>query len=209
MDRAVFELKRVAKNSATFCIMVPNSRTIYWIAAQIFSRSHKESNENAYCLEEWQNFFSNYGFNIKNILVFATPVYFHHMTAQMKKLIDRFRSLVRITITETGLNHVPHREWNKEIVLISSLGSSSDIDAKPLIDLFRFMIEIMGNKSRLNIITGTRLAVSGQVGMDVIQLEKLYLKLGLSKELASVDAEVNSSLLQKLFKLGNKLSTRG
>jgi len=67
MDRSIAELKRVAKDTAQYCIMVPNSRTIYWNLAQTFSRSHRESNENANSLEEWQDFFSSYGFKILNI----------------------------------------------------------------------------------------------------------------------------------------------
>jgi hypothetical protein len=67
MDKSISELKRVAKDTAQYCIMVPNSRTIYWCISKTFSRSHQESNENANSLEEWQDFFSHYGFNIKNI----------------------------------------------------------------------------------------------------------------------------------------------
>jgi multimeric flavodoxin WrbA len=75
-----------------------------------------------------------------DVLVFATPVYFHHVPAQLKKIIDRFRSFVHVQITETGLIHTPHTEWKKDFVLLLTLGSSSDSDAQPVIDLFRFMV---------------------------------------------------------------------
>ena len=42
-----------------------------------------------------------------DVLVFATPIYFHHVTASMKRLIDRFRSFNHVAITETGLIHTP------------------------------------------------------------------------------------------------------
>lgn len=70
-----------------------------------------------------------------DVLVFATPVYFHHVSAQLKKIIDRFRSFVHVQITESGLKHTPHVEWEKDFVLLLSLGSSSDLDAQPVIEL--------------------------------------------------------------------------
>jgi ubiquinone/menaquinone biosynthesis C-methylase UbiE len=67
MDQSISELKRVAKDEAQYCIMVPNSRTLYWNLAQTFSRSHRESNENASSLDEWREFFLKYGFKILEV----------------------------------------------------------------------------------------------------------------------------------------------
>jgi ubiquinone/menaquinone biosynthesis C-methylase UbiE len=67
MDKSVAELKRIAKDDARYCIMVPNSRTLYWKISERLSRTHRESNENARSLEEWQDFFSHYEFKIQEV----------------------------------------------------------------------------------------------------------------------------------------------
>ena len=141
-----------------------------------------------------------------DVLVFATPIYFHHVTAQLKKIIDRFRSFVHVQITETGLKHTPHTEWNKDFVLLLSLGSSDNADAQPVVDLFKYMIEILGPKNRLHIITANRLGVTKQVIKTKEELLLLYPKLGLSESLAETDFERNQKILQNCLELGEKLS---
>ncbi len=137
-----------------------------------------------------------------DVLVFATPVYFHHVPAQLKKIIDRFRSFVHVQITETGLIHTPHSEWKKDFVLLLTLGSSSDSDAQPVIDLFRFMVNILGAGNKLHIITATRLGVVRQVTKTTGELTELYLKLGLPVSLAKKDFEKNRNILEECFELG-------
>jgi len=141
-----------------------------------------------------------------DVLVFATPVYFHNVSAQLKKIIDRFRSFVHVQITETGLNHTPHQLWNKDFVLLLTLGSSSNEDAQPVIDLFRYMVDILGPDNRLHVITATRLGVIKQVVKNSEELAVLYPKMGLPEELAGEDYEKNKGVLKECFELGRKLS---
>ncbi len=143
-----------------------------------------------------------------DILLFATPIYFHHTTASCKKLIDRFRSFVHVQITESGLVHTPHTPWNKDIVLLATLGSSSDADARPLIDLFAYMQKIMGRGNRLHVICGTRLATAGQIALEEQELERLYERLELPVYLAKGDAARNRELLQEAACLGQSLISR-
>jgi multimeric flavodoxin WrbA len=141
-----------------------------------------------------------------DVLVFASPVYFHHVTAPVKKILDRFRSFVNVRITEQGLEHQPWQEWNKDFVLLLSMGSSNDEDAKPVIDLFGYMVGMLGVNNRLHVITGNRLAVIKQVGFTKEELEKLYIKLNLSGELAAHDSLVNRELLNNCFALGKSIT---
>lgn len=142
-----------------------------------------------------------------DVLVFASPVYFHHVSAQMKKLIDRFRSFVKVQITETGLQHTPWKEWNKDFVLVLCMGSSDIMDAQPVIDLFCYMTKILGSGNKLHVITSTRLAVVNQVTKTGEELAILYEKLGLPGHLAPDDAERNRKTLEDCFQLGMTLST--
>lgn len=142
-----------------------------------------------------------------DVLVFAAPVYFHHVPAPLKGLIDRFRSFIHVQITETGLNHTPWQKWNKDFVLILSMGSSNPVDAEPVIDLFRFITSILGIGNKLHVIVATRLAVIKQVIREESELKELYQKLKLPAKLASTDFHRNSELLHECRKLGKELSS--
>ena len=144
-----------------------------------------------------------------DVLVIASPVYFHHVTAPMKILIDRFRSFVKVQITETGLLHTPHNVWNKDFVLILPMGSSDASDALPVIDLFQYMTKILGSGNRLHVITGKRLAMVNQVTLPAEELATLYSRLELPVHLAEADALKNHVLLENCFQLGKTLGKDG
>lgn len=141
-----------------------------------------------------------------DVLVFGSPIYFHHVPSSMKKLLDRFRSMVHVRITETGLIHTPYHKWSKDIVLILSLGASQTDDAQPVIDLFNYISAIMGPENRLHVITGTRLAMVNQVKHNEEELKTLYRKMGLSENLAAGDFQKNRKLLVQCHELGKRLS---
>jgi len=141
-----------------------------------------------------------------DVLIFASPIYFHHVTAPLKKILDRFRSFIHVQITETGLKHTPWHEWRKDFVLLLSLGSSDGADAQPVIDLFTFMTSILGTENRLHCLVGTRLAVVNQVRMTEEELRTLYPKLKLPGHLAEQDYRRNHMLLKRCYELGKKVT---
>lgn len=132
-----------------------------------------------------------------DVLVFASPIYFHHVPAPLKNIIDRFRSFVQVQITETGLRHTPRHHWQKDFVLLLSMGSPDAREAGPVCDLFSFITEILGPGNRLHTVTGTRLAVPRQVCMTEQELGGLYEKLGLPAQLVPGDHKRNRLLLQQ------------
>jgi multimeric flavodoxin WrbA len=143
-----------------------------------------------------------------DLLVVATPVYFHHLPGPMKLIIDRFRSFIHVQITETGLIHTPYESWNKQFVLLLSMGSSDDRDAEPIIELFRFMTSILGSGNSLHLLKATRLAVAGQVIRKPEQLEVLYEKMKLPPRLAAQDERHNRELLDNVENLGFSLTEK-
>jgi len=138
-------------------------------------------------------------------LIFASPIYFHHLSAPLKKIIDRFRSFVHVQITETGLKYLPWHKWQKHFVLILSQGSPDRKEANPVLDLFKFMTGILGGENVLTSIIGTRLAISNQISLGKDKLAELYPKLGLPVHLVESDYDHNQQLLKKCFELGKKL----
>ena len=141
-----------------------------------------------------------------DILVLATPIYFHHLPASLKKVIDRFRSFVHVQITETGLIHTPWEKWNKDFVLLLSMGSPDEADAKPVIELFEFMTSILGKGNRLQVITAKRLAMAKQIIQSREVLENLYAKLQLPVNLAGIDHQANLQTLEDCYRMGVGLS---
>lgn len=142
-----------------------------------------------------------------DVLVFASPIYFHHLPASLKRVLDRFRSFAHVQITENGLVHTPHLEWEKEFVLILTMGSPDAIDAQPVIDLFNYVCSIMGPKNRLHVICGTRLATVNHVIKNQDELEELYQKLKLPEDMAGEDYAANKKLIEQCTELGRMLST--
>ena len=140
-----------------------------------------------------------------DVLVFASPVYFHHVTASLKKILDRFRSFMHVQITEHGLKHTPWHNWRKHFILLLCLGSSVDDDAQPIIDLFKFIIEVLGPENKLSTIIGTRLAVVNQVRLSKEDLGLLYTKLKLPLDLAEKDYQRNHQLLAECYNLGRNI----
>jgi putative NADPH-quinone reductase len=132
-----------------------------------------------------------------DVLVFASPIYFRHVPAPLKNIIDRFRSFVQVQITETGLRHTPRHHWEKDFVLLLSMGSPDAREAGPVCDLFSFITEIFGSGNRLHMVAGTRLAVSRQVSMTEQELSGLYEKLGIPAALVSGDHKRNRLLLKQ------------
>jgi len=142
-----------------------------------------------------------------DVLMFASPIYFHHLPASLKSVLDRFRSFAHVQMTETGLVHTPHQDWSKEFVLILTMGSPDTSDARPVIDLFRYICSIMGPKNRLHVITGTRLGTVNHVIKNEDELLELYKKLKLPEQLAREDYIKNRELMEQCRRLGKMLST--
>lgn len=143
-----------------------------------------------------------------DVLAFASPVYFHHLTAPLKKILDRFRSFMHVQITGQGLIHTTWQEWKKRFVILLALGSPDDADAKPVIDLFSFLTHALGTGNSLHSIVGTRLAVKGQVTMSPEELRTLYTKLELPAHLAEIDYHRNQTLLRSCYDLGRSLAEK-
>lgn len=141
-----------------------------------------------------------------DVLVFAAPVYFHHVPGPMKTMLDRFRSFVHVQMTPEGLLHTPHKKWNKDFVLILTMGSSDPVDADPIIELFEFVCDMLGSANKLHVIKASRLGMAKQVIKTKEELRKLYEKLRLPPGLANIDAERNKELMKECRLLGEKLS---
>jgi len=67
MNKGIEEMKRVSKEDAIFCIMVPNSKFIFWKISGNPGTAQQEVNENLLSLSQWKNIFINSRFQILNI----------------------------------------------------------------------------------------------------------------------------------------------
>ncbi len=137
-----------------------------------------------------------------DVLVFASPIYFHHLTAPLKKILDRFRSFLHVQITENGLKHTPWQEWRKHFILLLCLGSPVADDAQPIIELFQFITKELGTENRLTVIVDTRLAVINQIRLSKDELKILYSKLKLPGHLIDMDYQRNQDILAQCYRLG-------
>jgi len=142
-------------------------------------------------------------------LVFGTPIYFHHVTAPLKKVLDRFRSFMHVQMTEAGLIHTPWLRWQKHFVLAASLGHQTADDAQPVVDLMKFMIKLLGPGNQLTTIIATGLGKANQVAMSQEQLREFYQKIKMPEYLAEPHFQRNQQVLKSCYELGKKLTASG
>ncbi len=62
IDKGLQEMKRVAKDDATFCIMVPNSDFALWKLMGRIGTEQQDINENLMPLDQWRSIFKKNGF---------------------------------------------------------------------------------------------------------------------------------------------------
>lgn len=140
-----------------------------------------------------------------DVIVFSSPVYFHHVTGDLKRVLDRFRSFVKVQIKKDGIIHLPWHLWKKKFVLLMSQGSQDPADAKPAVELFEFMTRILGSGNSFKSILGKRLVVSGQLKMTETELGELYTKFEWPLSLVKEDYHLNLSLLSECYFSGQEL----
>jgi len=138
-------------------------------------------------------------------VVFASPVYFYHVSASLKKVLERFRSFMHVRITGAGLEHTPWQNWSKTFVVLLCQGSPDEADARHIRELFTFITESLGPGNRLHTIIGTGLAVPGQVAMPLAALRALYGRMNLPGSAAESDYARNQKLMRRCFRLGHAL----
>ncbi|MFZ5515197.1 MAG: flavodoxin family protein [Candidatus Zhuqueibacterota bacterium] len=139
-------------------------------------------------------------------IIFATPIYFHHMPSQLKKVVDRFRSFVHVQILEDGLKHTPWVKWHKNFVLLLTLGSPLKHDSLPILDLFKFICFELGTENTLSTICATRLAIPNQITMDKNRLRLVYEKMNIPQHLVDEDFLRNQQVLDETYQLGVRLT---
>jgi 2-polyprenyl-3-methyl-5-hydroxy-6-metoxy-1,4-benzoquinol methylase len=67
IEKGVKEIKRVGKDDALFCIVVPNINYLFWKIKKRKGTEQQDINENLLSLKQWKNIFLDNGFKIINI----------------------------------------------------------------------------------------------------------------------------------------------
>jgi len=140
-----------------------------------------------------------------DVLVFAGPIYFHHVAAPLKMILDRFRSFMNVRITEQGLVHTPWHLWKKHFILLLTMGSPTDEDARPVVDLFEYITGVLGPVNRLSVLSATGLALAGQIQMSSERLSQAYENLGLDTKRSEGDYVRNQGFLDRARELGRSV----
>jgi len=67
LDKGIREMMRVAKQDASFCIVVPNSRFLLWKIRGNRGTEQQDINENLMSLKEWTSIFEKQGLQILEV----------------------------------------------------------------------------------------------------------------------------------------------
>ncbi|MHC4601368.1 MAG: flavodoxin family protein [Planctomycetota bacterium] len=144
-------------------------------------------------------------------VLFATPIYFHHVTGSMKLAIDRFRSLLHVQMVPhgVGLVHSPRYDADKQYAAILVQGAAGGGQgASGIRSLFEFIASVGGDPVPVETLVGRRLGILGQVGMNAEELAEAYGKLGLPAGDAPAHAEGNRLLREKARDMGKRMALR-
>lgn len=113
-------------------------------------------------------------------LLVAAPVYFWYVPGTLKTLVDRFRSLIQVTM---GVEHITctPRDWKpKNFAFILAQGEPTGDDLAPAIGMLRMFAEKMGRGGKVvGEVLARGPALKGQVAMSREELAELFAKVGL------------------------------
>ncbi len=128
--------------------------------------------------DDWAAFAAK--FMEADALLIAAPVYFWYVPGMLKTLIDRFRSLIQVTMGTEHITCTP-RDWKpKDFGFILTQGEPTGDDLAPAIEMLRTFADKMG---RGGAVVGEVLAkgpaLKGQVAMNREELAELFTKVGL------------------------------
>jgi multimeric flavodoxin WrbA len=144
-------------------------------------------------------------------VLFATPVYFHHVTGTLKLALDRFRSLLHVQMVPEGMGlvHSPRYDADKTYAAILVQGAAGEGQGvEGIRSLFEFIASMGGVAVPVETLVGRRLGILGQVGMNAEELAVAYGKLGLPEGDAPAHAEMNRDLREKARDMGKRMALR-
>jgi multimeric flavodoxin WrbA len=140
-------------------------------------------------------------------VVFAVPVYYHYVPGHVKVLLDRFRSLVHVQMTPTGLTHTPRFSGQKRFVVLMSMGGRDESEIQWIIHTFTLTsLQFGGDGTLFDTLLGKGLGLQGQLDADPTRLTKLFEKLGLPVENVNDAFEENQRLKKQAGEIGRRLA---
>jgi hypothetical protein len=138
--------------------------------------------------DDWAEFAAK--FVEADAMLIAAPVYFWYVPGTLKTLIDRFRSMIQVTMGTEHITCTP-REWKpKNFGFILTQGEPTGDDLAPAIEMLHAFADKMGKGGR---VTGEVLAkgpaLKGQVAMNPEELTNLFLKVGLPADEKFIESQ--------------------
>ncbi|MHC5038296.1 MAG: flavodoxin family protein [Planctomycetota bacterium] len=149
-------------------------------------------------------------FTLAKGVLFATPIYFHHVSGNLKLAIDRFRSLVHVRMVPhgVGLEHSPRYDPEKAYALILVQGGTGEHGVKEIRDLIEFIAGFGDRPRPVETLVASGAGISGQIRMTEEELTAAYRKLGLPLDRVEADVAVNQELRDRAMEMGRRMAER-
>jgi len=140
-------------------------------------------------------------------IVISSPVYFHSVPGPLKTLIDRFRSVMHVTVLKNRLLCEPTLSGKKDFLIILTQGEPTGDDYKSAFQLLRTFSNRVARARRVLLLAAKGLPMKGQVKMDFDSLKALFAKLSLPTDDKFVLEKMRRSekLIQKARRLAASL----
>ncbi len=138
--------------------------------------------------DDWAEFSKQ--FMDADAVLIAAPVYFWYVPGTLKVLIDRFRSLIVVTMGAEHITCTP-RQWRpKNFGFILTQGEPTGDDFAPALDMLRTFAEKMSLGGHVvGEVVAKGPAMKSQVAMNPAQLAELFSKVGLPTNAEFVDSQ--------------------
>ena len=131
--------------------------------------------------DDWPAF--SRAFVQSDAVLIACPVYFRHVPGPLKTLMDRFRSLIKVSITRQRIICVPREYKPKNFGFILTQGEPAGNDFEGALQMLKGFAELMGRGGACaGEVVARGVALSAQVAMPPEKLAGLFARLGIAAD---------------------------
>jgi multimeric flavodoxin WrbA len=146
-------------------------------------------------------------FTDAHVIVISSPVYFHSIPGPLKTVLDRFRSVIHVTVRKNKLLCETTLPGRKDFLIILVQGEPTADDYKPAYQLLKTFSKRVARARKVLLLVAKGLPMKGQVKMNFDSLKSLFKKLALPTNDRFVSERMchNRKLIQKARTLAASL----
>ncbi|MFH1423221.1 MAG: flavodoxin family protein [Planctomycetota bacterium] len=140
-------------------------------------------------------------------VVISSPVYFYTIPGQLKTLIDRFRSVMHVSVLKERLDCKSTMKGKRNFLIILVQGEPKGDDYKDAAHILKTFSKRVAKALKISLLVAKGLPMKGQVKMDFDALKSTFEKLSLPADKKYVLQRMrhNQKIIERVCKLSKAL----